>query len=146
MRAKHVVQATQVENGDMVEGRFSKGYLQAGEDNINSSVTTLVHQVEQRRNSNAIRDATVTVVNQPPHTTLLIATLADNDLTIVVAAVTSSNITGAVAPPFVSAMMNKLAEDDPITMPVILSSTIKVHCLITEQHRFTRYEATLTPC
>ena len=59
-----------------------------------------------------------TVDNETPRTALSIATLADEDPSIVVAAVASSNdhgiITGAVAPPFVSTTTNKLADDDPV--------------------------------
>ena len=39
---KHVLQAAQVENGDVEGGWFCKGYLHAGEDKISTSVTTLV--------------------------------------------------------------------------------------------------------
>ena len=59
-----------------------------------------------------------TIANEPPRSALSIAMLADDDLSIIVTTVASSNdhgmIARAVKPLLVSTMTNKLADDDPI--------------------------------
>ena len=66
VHTKHLVQAAQVEDGNVEEAWFSKGYLRAGGDNINTSITTLVHHVEQCRNGTTIRDNLLPDVQSAP--------------------------------------------------------------------------------